>query len=137
MDKVRRGIILKTVIPFFILVVFITAVGVFGFWKLPLYAWMQHGKVRSEIPSSGSYICKELDMAITFGSTTQLFFSDGTVRNVHIDYGCNIVSADQNRGTVRGSYKAYLSKGYVVLSFTELPVAFEEGKDYRFYLQDA
>ena len=134
MKNDQRGIVLKSWFPALIMVVCLAILVIFDLWKLPFILWMEHREARADVPSSGIYVCEELDMAISFGENIQLFFPDGTDHLIHIDYGCNIGNHDQNGQVIRGSYTAYLSRGYVELSFTELPLAFKEGKDYRFYL---
>lgn len=65
---------------------------------LPL--WAAHDAQVSAIPDSGTYVCEELSMSLTFGDTTTLILPDGTQIEVAIDQGLRVTPLAQDDRSV-------------------------------------
>ena len=116
--------------PLVILLALALALALIPAIGLPL--WAAREENISRIPQSGTYICEELSVSMTFGWPGVLTLPDGETVEFAIDYGRSIRNISGNTLIVEGIYKAHLDEGYVEITFEKLPVEFTPGQAYRF-----
>lgn len=99
---------------------------------------MNYAHGRFVIPSDGVWCCEELGAELFFGEECKLMLSDSSEYKLFFTRSGELLAYepdDLSQVHARAQYKAYISRGYVELSFKEYPDYFQEGKSYRFYLK--
>lgn len=116
--------------PFMILLALALVLALIPAIGLPL--WAAREENISRIPQSGTYICEELSVSMTFGWPGVLTLPDGETVEFAIDHGRSIRNISGNTLIVEGVYEAHLQEGYVEITFEKLPADFTPGHPYRF-----
>lgn len=130
-----RKIIILVICTFLLLYSAVLYLPIEHIWELPFYIWSIQRAARMEIPKSGTYMCEELGASISFDDLTKLSLPNGLDIMIAIDYGGNISQLYESDPLIRGSYTAYIDRGYIEVCFEKMPNAFEPGRTYVFRIQ--
>ena len=103
--------------------------------RVGLPMWAAREERISAIPKSGTFVCDDLAVSISFGKGTLLTLPDSTSTEVAIDYGRRITELSEDSSKITGWYEAHLEDGYIEIRFTELPIPFDPEYSYRFEME--